>query len=119
MLAWARDSPPDHSSTSVCAVFILRGGSLYQHLPNEPLLVENRAYSKQTNLTYPLYVPAANDLRRVNAHHPFQAQFVNMEGRAVAVHQHHRRREIKTATRENPERGDTIKSIFRPGGAGN
>lgn len=56
---------------------------------------------------------ATNDLRRVNTDYSFQAQFVNVEGRAVAVHQHHRRREIKTATRQDPEKGDTIKSIFR------
>lgn len=54
--------------------------------------------------TYPLYVASANDLRRVNTDHPFQAQFVNMEGWTIAVHQHHRRRKIKTAARENPGR---------------
>lgn len=47
---------------------------------------------------------STNDLRRVNADHPLQAQFVNVKGRAVTVHQHHRRREIKTATREYSER---------------
>lgn len=46
---------------------------------------------------------STNDLRRVNANHPFQAQFVNVEGWTVAVHQHHRCREIKTTARKNPE----------------
>ena len=54
------------------------------------------------NLTYPLHVASANDLRRVNANHPFQAQFVHVKGRAVAVHQHHRCRKVKTTARKNP-----------------
>lgn len=56
------------------------------------------------NVTYPLDMAAADYLRCVIANYPFQAQFVNVEGRAVAIHEHHRRRKIKAATRQDSKK---------------
>ena len=57
-----------------------------------------------TECAYPLDVAGADDFGRVGADHPLEPQLVHVKGRAVEVHQGHRRREIEAAAREDSEK---------------
>lgn len=64
----------------------------------------SRAKVRVCTHTYPLDVAGTDNFRRVDANYPLEAEFVHVKGRAVEVHQGHRRWEIEAAARQYPEK---------------